>query len=54
MKLTERETWLCDMAAANLAEELVESIRKESDRPWFILMRIAMLKLAFKLKRARK
>jgi len=54
MKLSEHEIWLVDQAAARLQEELMETIRTEHRKPWFVVFRVAMLRLAMQLKRKTK
>ena len=52
--LTERELWLVDRAAAELQEELMETIRTDIRKPWFVIFRAGLLRLAIKLKRKGK
>lgn len=44
MKLSERKLRLLDKAAAELQEDLLEASRLEGGQPWFIVIRIALLK----------
>jgi hypothetical protein len=54
VKLSEHEIWLVDRAAAELQEELMETIRTNHRKPWFFVFRVALVRLAMKLKRKEK
>lgn len=51
MKLTERKLRLVDKTAAELQEDLMESIRTDIRRPWFVLIRVRLLKFLVALEK---
>lgn len=45
MKLTERKLRLVDKCAAELQESLLETVRTDIRKPWFVVIRVALIKL---------
>lgn len=54
MKLSDKEIWLIDRAAAELQEELMQSIATDIRKPWFVIFRVNLIRLAVKLKRKKQ
>lgn len=54
MKLNERELWLVDRTAAELQEELMHTIATHHRKPWFVIFRVNLIRLAMKLKKMAK